>query len=128
MDHLELNEELGCTVFVDSDIAKENLVKLIEDFLDGKKRFSDTIVDNMYVYVKHNDDRDESMKNHPTDGFLYYEYRLEINPLATTNFQTYVQQLRHLINFLRNKGFKVIPSCTFEDELNDGKNYKEFMK
>jgi len=36
-------------------------------------------------------------------------------------------QLKSLITYLRGRGFKVIPTA-YEDELNEGKNYKEFMK
>jgi hypothetical protein len=59
------------------------------------------------------------------NGFLFFPYYLEVNALLHIDYDVYVQQLKNLIKFLRSKGMRVMPSCDFEDELNNGKSYTE---
>jgi hypothetical protein len=125
---VKVNDELYCKIFVDTQLFNEQLISLLATLL--KTTSHGAYVENNYllITVNRNEDRNDILKNNLQDGFLFYQYYLDIEPSKTTNFELYLQQLKFLVAELRSKGMSVVPSCDFEDELNDGKFYTEFMK
>lgn len=115
-------------MFIDTQLFNNQLVSLLATLL--KTTSHGAYVENNYlsITVNRNEDRSDILKNNTQDGFLFYQYYLDIEPTETTNFELYLQQLKFLVKELRSKGMRVIPACDFEDELNDGKSYTEFMK
>ena len=123
-------DDLNCTVFIDANLSeRDDLLNLIKDFIKGSQE-TVSFINNEYleVSVKFNEEWAENKKKKLKGGFLYYKFYMEIAPQEGVTSKTYIDQLKALINYLRDQGFKVIPSCDYEDELNEGKHYTEWMK
>jgi len=118
---------LYCKLFIETTLNINELCELVANAVGGEIKPFDTI-DSLYldIDVILNDEYDEKLK-HESNGFLFYKYYLDIEPVEGTAYRDYVSQVKLLIGFLREKGFKAIPACDFEDELNEEKSYKEFM-
>ena len=139
METLKIDDEKYCKIFVDSVLKEEVLLEIVTRFIKGKNphRFS-ICNDYVYIYFKINTEADDEMKLDTHDGFLFYRYVFEIYSEPRIDFKTYIEHLKKLIDFLRTQGTKAIPVCYFndlssneqnyEDYLNNGKNYTEFMK
>jgi hypothetical protein len=114
---VEVNDELYCKIFVDTQLFNEQLISLLAALLKATPHGA--YVENNYllITVNRNEDRNDILKNNLQDGFLFYQYYLDIEPFKTTNFELYLQQLKFLVAELRSKGMRVVPSCDFEDEL-----------
>ena len=119
-----------CKIFVDTSMGYQGFVILISDFINGTITFLGEIESNaLSISVIKNKDFDGELKNRPESGsFVYYQYYLEVEPSEGVDYQTFVKQVKALVDFLRSKGFRTIAACDFEDELNDGKPATEFMK
>jgi len=117
---------LGC--FVDANETESTLLKKIETFISGKRDIGSTGNQYLAIDVNYNEEYDKNKKKDLKKGFLFFKFYLDITPQQGAMAEDYMEQLKLLINFLRSQGFKVIPSCDFEDELNNGKPYTELMK
>jgi hypothetical protein len=118
-----IDGDLYCTLYVDTHIEQPGFVILINDFLNGKIFLRNIDNDYLSLSVMKNEDYDPIKKDSELDdAFLYYRYYLDVDPSDNVNRETFVQQLRFLINFLRKNGFKTQPVCDFENELNDINN------
>jgi hypothetical protein len=122
------HKKLYCTIFIDTEQDEDSTTKLIAHFLKGHINGINIESDYIDLSVIQNDERDLVKKLDQDEGFLFFSMYLEVSPTDEKQEQPYKQMVKKLVLFLRQQGFKAIPSCDFEDELNDGKNYKEFMK
>lgn len=121
--------DLYCTIYVDTDMGHPGFVIMISDFLDGEIFLRNIDSEYLSISVMKNEDYDSEKKEAAESGaFVFYRYYLEVDPSEGVDYQTFVKQVKLLVNFLRSKGFRTVPSCDFEDELNDGRPYTEFMK
>ena len=138
MKNVKIEDEIYCKVFVDWCYGRDELFEIVVDFLQAqKKTFYSLYNEHLFIFIEKNSEYDEQLKNDREDGFLYYRYIFEIYSQSGIDFKNYIKALKNLIDFLRKMGCKVIPACNFEerftlgknfdDYLNDGKNYKEFM-
>jgi hypothetical protein len=104
-------------MFIDTDIGLHELVIMINNFLEGKIFLGDISSQYLSVYIMKNDDYDPIKKDVSDDGPLYYKYFLDIEPSDGVDFETYLIQIKKLIAYLREKRFKPIAACEFEDKL-----------
>ena len=116
---------LGC--FVDTYETEDSLLNKIESFINGKRGIGSTSNQYLDIDVDYNEEHDEHKKKNLKGGFLFYKFYLDITPQQGVKPEDYMAQLKSLINYLRNHGYKVIPT-DFEEELNEGKHYSEWMK
>jgi hypothetical protein len=115
----KINEELYCILYVD---ASEPLAAAyIDDFCQGKKDGINSYDDVMYSIVSSNDEKNNVKKMDLVDGFLFYSSYVEIISFKNIDKTVFVEHVERLIKFLCSKGVRVVPSCDFEDELNDEK-------
>jgi hypothetical protein len=104
-------------MFIDTDIGLHGLVIMINNFLGGKIFLGDISSQYLSVYVMENDDYDPIKKDISGDGPLYYKYFLDIEPSDGVDFEAYLTHIKKLMNYLKNKGFRPIAACEFEDGL-----------
>jgi hypothetical protein len=119
---------LYCQVFVKTKKSEIELINIINDFLKGEIQSRNIDSRHVSLSVIKNKSTDFNCTNDPLDGFLYYPFYLEIEPSESIALDEYIHTVKELITFLRGKGFTIIPSCSFENKLNEDKDYKEFMK
>ena len=108
-----------CQLFIDAPLDTDSLRNLIVEFTNGQP-VAGSFVENKFleINVRKSHDWDESKKNDPYKGFLFYKFFLDIVPKTDDiKFEDYVQQIKSLMAGLRAKGFKVVPACDYEDLL-----------
>lgn len=132
-----LNQEYFCKLFIDSDLDKISLGKMIVNFIQGISVDQSSMYNNsLYIFYKINDNSNDKLKLDKIDGFLFYQYELEIYSQNNITCDIYIKNLKNLLDFLRKNKIKTIPVCfdniqingqNIEDYLNDGQNYTKFM-
>lgn len=74
--------------------------------------------DILFSYVDENDEKDLKKASNFEDGFLYFNYVVDIDsdslPLGTV-----ISFVSNVIKFLSENKIKVVASCDYEDELNN---------
>ena len=106
-----------CKVYLDTDLSKADVLGLIRTVLTGQSESRATISSpSCVVDVEDNDQFDEAMR-YQADGFLYYRYLLDVEPVEEVSRERYLQALSDLLRGLRKHLCKVVPACDFEDEL-----------
>jgi len=107
-----------CKVYLDTHVPKSDVIRLIRSILTGESESRATIhTSSCVIDIEENDEFDEVMRAGANDGFLYYRYFLDIEPVEGVGRERYLQVLSGLLRGLRDKGCKAIPACDFEDEL-----------
>jgi len=114
--------DLSCGIFVDANISEDELLNIIQAFINGKRGVGSTKNQYIGIIVDQNDEWDENKKKNIKNGFLFYKFVLDTFQQENTNDKDYMEQLKSLINYLRSQGFKVIPT-DYEEELNEEKHY-----
>ena len=115
-------KDLYCTIYVNTDMGKPGLTILINDYLHGDLWMNEIESKFLSISVMKNKRIDSTKTPDTSDAFLNYPYYLDIDPADNVNRETFIQQLKSLINFLRKNGFKAQPVCDFEEELNEINN------
>ncbi|EAZ92764.1 hypothetical protein [Crocosphaera chwakensis] len=108
---------LYCKVFLDTDINREQLLPLIAKLINGKVSRREIETSIAKISVRTNDDFDENQREEFPDGFLYYRFFLDIEPLKDTDQKVYIETLSHFLESLWSLNYKVVAACDFEEEL-----------
>lgn len=107
-----------CKVYVDTHVPKSDLIRLIQSALAGNPEGRATIrTSSCVIDVEDNDDFSAEKQSDPANGFLYFRYYLDIEPVENVGRERYVAVLSVLLDNLREKGCKAVPACDFEDAL-----------
>ena len=102
MNILDNNQEYSCKLFVDSNLDRTLLGNIIVDFVHGKYADKSSIYnDYLYIFYKINDAADNNLKLDKIDGFLFYQYELEIYSQDNVTFKIYIENLKNLILYGR---------------------------
>ena len=111
--------DLYCKLFVESSITRDELTREVASISDGSfERY--TIVANWgEVDIRLNDEFDER-KIDASDGFLFYRFANDIEPSSSVDRESYLAGVAKLVSCLRSRGYRVVPSCDFEDQINGG--------
>jgi hypothetical protein len=107
-----------CKIYLDTALSKGDVIGLIQTALVGEVENRATIrTSSCVIDVEDNDDFSQAMRDDPVNGFLYFRYYLDIEPCKDASRGQYVEILSTLLYRLREKGYKAVPACDFEDEL-----------
>lgn len=107
-----------CKVYLDTNLSRSDVVGLIRSILEGEFENRATIrTSSCVIDVEENDQFDNVMRTGAADGFLYYRYFLDVEPVESAGRERYVQVVSDLLRGLRDNGCKAVPACDFEEEL-----------
>ncbi|QDT20149.1 hypothetical protein [Gimesia chilikensis] len=106
---------LYCTAFVRTNLNYLDFIHVVESILAAKSENANIETEDLDIFIDKNDDYDPE-KIDMIDGFLFYPYRMEINP--TKGATQYKEALLKFIRRLREKNYDVVPACDFEEYLN----------
>ena len=119
---MEISSNLFCKVFVDADIPKEKLVKLVALAVSGSiERIGNVTgiisVPRSELEIRENEDFHVIRRNEPSDGFLYFRYYIEVDALPDQQFESQVALVSHLLRSLWAHGLPAVAACDYEDKL-----------
>lgn len=105
-------ENLYCKIFVDMDWEYNVFFETVRDFLNGQKQaISGITSDWCDIDIRKNK---EYIPQNP--DFLYWKFIIDIEPKENVSESTYVNNIRQLVYFLKQKN-NVICACDFEELL-----------
>lgn len=111
-------EDLYCKIYVNSPLEIEELVGLISDLSEGTaKPFHEieTKLATIDCMVSHS--RDDVLAQVSDDGFVFYKFYLDVEPVAGVARREYISHIRSLVLSLEGRGYQAVAACDFEDEL-----------
>jgi len=109
--------DLFTEIFVDSDVDKEMLLDAVSNIVKGTISVSSKLTKQAEIFVFNNSDFDKDKLSQGNDGFLYYKYYLEIEPIEGMGKTNYVLEISNLLTKLWDADIKAIASCDFENLL-----------
>lgn len=114
-----MSEDLGCTVYINSDKTRDELVLAIAKIAGGSIRRRTVELPFMEIDVIESDDFDERQMESRYNGFLFFPYYLEIEPPQDViiDSKEYKQLLERLMLMVFEFGGSAVPMCDYEDEL-----------
>ena len=115
-----MDESLYCKLFVDSSLDIDELAgllsKLVKGSVDSFHKIRTELL-TLDCMVSHS--RDELLSRVSEDGFIFYKFYLDIEPVIGVPRDEYISQIGSLIGLLRARDIKAVPACDFEDELRE---------
>jgi len=118
------NDALYCQLYIDVEFhkhARGEVIDLLVKLIDGKRLSNDEyLTDFGRIQVSYNDyynDYYSKWRKMFRGNFLYFKFFLEIDPLPELPRDEYILGMKKLIDQLKAKGIRVVPTCAFEDEL-----------
>ncbi len=110
-------EDLYCKIYVNTDMSEKMLLDFIARTINANIELRTVCGPFFEVDVIKNDDVDPLHANEQYDGFLYYPYYLDVEPLDNTKRKFYIASISNLLTALWNIRTKAVAACDFEDEL-----------
>jgi hypothetical protein len=104
-------------IFVRSDGNRSELQELICRMTGGENRRWTIQTEWGEVDVMDNEDFDPKRKGDPAEGFLFYRFYLDVEPVKSVGRETYVKEVGRLLGGLWKSGLPATAACRFEDEL-----------
>jgi hypothetical protein len=109
--------DLYCKLFVETQLDRAALVRFVAQTVTGTENRSTIVSPWSEVDVRNNDDYDEDRAADPHDGFLFYRYYLDIEPVEDADPGEYILSIAQLLEALWKSGAKAVAACDFEEEL-----------
>jgi hypothetical protein len=113
-------DDLYCKLFIDADVGKEELEKLLISYLNGsrKDKFGGIDTDWCELDVRRNEFFHEDHRfTKGSDSFLYFRWFLDIEPVSGCDQERYIRGIGKLVLFLKEQGYRAVAVCDFEEEL-----------
>jgi hypothetical protein len=114
---LENRDNLYCKLYVAWSKIEEDLLEFISVHTNGTVDWCSVESSNASYSVLKNDEHDRKLSQRKQDGFLYYPFFVEIEPVESTERKTYLDELIGLLQAFRDVNIAVVAACGFEDEL-----------
>ncbi|EDN67695.1 conserved hypothetical protein [Beggiatoa sp. PS] len=109
--------DLYCKVYVNTKMSQEMLLDFIANNFNGYIELRTVYSPFFEADVFKNEDADPLKAIFPDDGFLYYPYYLEIEPVDNIEQASYIAFIARLLSALWKMGAKAVAACDFEEEL-----------
>jgi hypothetical protein len=117
-------KNLYCKVFLDCDFNQDQLIQMIATLIGGRTGFKTISNDFCEIDVEKNEDFQDIQRHEYPDGFLYYPYYLDIEPVGEVTFSSYIEVITNLLEYFWGKGYQVVTACDFEEDLPRKGGYK----
>ncbi len=119
--------DLFCKIFVDVNLKKESLVKLVAEMLQGITDQWCIQTETCLIGIAENDEFDAVKGLDELDGFLFSRFYFEIEA-NTDDINSYISQIGVLLEGLWKAGYKAVASCDFEELLPNKGGYNPSMR
>ena len=131
MDSFEIrqimNNEIDyyCGLYVDASSDENSFSsELASTFGISSDKWNDIETSVGNIYVVKNDEFDEKQRKDIDDGFLFYKYKLEIEPKPSLNKSQTIEFISKILEHCWSQGYPAVASCDYEDLLPEKGGYK----
>lgn len=114
--------DYSCHLYIDGDFDKDSLATEIASLIGGEISISSVRDEFIHFHFARNDIFDKQKSLTREDGFLFSRYVADINPLhevvdniEPVDCEIYLDLLIHIIKNLRDKGYRVVAACEYEE-------------
>lgn len=115
-----MNDDLYCSIFIEFNGPKKDLGRTITALVNGEEKgLSGILCPWADIYFGKNMDSGLGGPGEE-DLFLYYRYKLEIEPAAGAPESDYVAGIGQLLTGLWQQNIPAVAACSFEDDLPQG--------
>jgi hypothetical protein len=116
---------LDCRIYVQAKQTFDDLVALLMPTWPGSailQRPASRSAETRYgdVEIRRNEDADELQAHKFPDGFLYFNYCLELYPKPAIPQKERVHFVANILNRLWSQGLPAVAACDYENELPHG--------
>jgi hypothetical protein len=111
-------DNLYCKIYVNTDKNIDELSSEIEKIISIESdEFHSFESEDFTLDVLRNKEYDENKCNEFPDGFLYFNFNLEIDCNDTNKENEYIEFVSTLMKSLWGLGMRLVASCDFEEVL-----------
>lgn len=110
-------DELYCTIFVDTLVTQQELVRRIAEVVDGHVRMRTIYAPSVFICVHRNEDFDDRRRREPDDGFLFFRFYLEVDAEHGQVRAAQIRLVAQLLEYFWASGMRAVAACDYEDEL-----------
>jgi hypothetical protein len=121
---MDMDEELYCKIYVDSDLDREKLVDFVAEAIGGPARGHTVESRTAEVDVKRNEDYLESADRGNPDNFVHYRYYFDVVPGGDGDRGEFIRAIGDLLTALWSAGNRAVGAADFEEELPDRGGYQ----
>lgn len=107
---------LYATLYVDSECRRDDLNKLLSQIPGARLDNGDVACGAVVLTVLDNDDYRPADKRREA-AFLFYRYRVEVDPLEDASRQAVTEIVSCVLETLWHSGAAAVASCEYEDAL-----------
>lgn len=109
--------DLFCRINVQAESRFQDIVALIARCAGGSSHENAVRSQTLDISVFENDDYDNEKAHVGEDRWLYFRYRLDIDPIEGVSAKDYVAAIGSLLTALWSAGMDVVAASDFEDQL-----------
>jgi hypothetical protein len=118
---MEVNNELDCKIFAETDRIPDELARLIAQHVAGSvsgPAFARTVhIPLCDIEVRKNPDANASRTHEAPESFLFFRLALEIYPSAAMGREQRVNLIAGILRFLWSQQIPAVAACDYEAEL-----------
>ncbi|QDU62392.1 hypothetical protein Pan216_32590 [Planctomycetes bacterium Pan216] len=111
------NDTCYCKIFVDTVLSKDELARTIARVTNGHCIRRTVYTSWGEIDVVLNEDFDDHDRFNSSDGFLHYQFYLEIEADVRVSRFIFVSSIANLLTEFWRMEFKAVAACDFEHEL-----------
>jgi len=121
--------ELDCTIYVQAELGREELARLLAQSLPGKVVGSPPApavqTAQAEIDVRRNAQADPERAETFPDGFLFFRHALEIYPEPATRREQRVALAGQILQMLWSRGWSAVAACDYEADLPGDGGYND---
>jgi hypothetical protein len=111
--------ETYCAIYVYTALPFEELRQRTAEIVDGAITLRTIEGSGLVIDVLKNDDFDEQLAAGGSGDFVFFPYKLEVEPDGDVDWPDARRELTSLLAGLKREGFDFVTAADFEDELPD---------
>lgn len=109
--------DLYCGIYANSELPHAAFIDFVALRVGGDLVRREVRNESLDISVMRNDTFDPALAATGPDRWLYFPYRLEIDPVAGVSFASYVEAVAGLLTSLWAAEVDAVAACEFEDDL-----------
>jgi hypothetical protein len=118
-------DNLYCQIFLNTAMSKLDIIKGLEKLLNRQSIQNVITLENVEIEVRTNEKFDRHLCKQFPNGFLYFPYYIEVDPLPEQTQENQINLVSKILEYCWSSKFEVVASCDYEEQLPNCGGYKQ---